>query len=401
MKKMMVQRQTKKSGPQLWRKFSDETAASSPIRRANDSEHDHSCFLDELFVNGVSVSNYCGIGKAKFVRCALATYFASCMPVAQEISFVALLLSLHHHLKSFSHDGERKLQIARSAHLLWVRMWKTIFPNSNNTDHLPMLGGVIGIGAAVVICSRKRVACDLVILSLILRLLSAVLRTLTESYSGDTIYEVSVFGLVVHLLCVDYDYANGWDSSQSNQIEVNYSIWHKKPEKFSQPIPFRGGILALNASLLSTTLLASRLSSDFSAFVLLFFSVLLFGLYPAARHVISKYSLIQRNKRKNSIIGNRSLLIILQCFIMPYIDIIVTACIILTTSWVLCKGGDWRRGINNDFGLQAYFGLLSVFCVISPTLTWYLSQFKKNVAGPWDIAKINLDDNCMPVLKLK
>lgn len=185
---------------------------------------------------------------------------------------------------------------------------------------------------------------------------------------------------MVHLFLVDYDYANGgWDPSPA--IEANYSESEKNP----QPVPFRGGALALNASLLSTTLLASRLSSDISAFLLLLYSVLMFGLYPAARHDLSKISRSRRSMVNQH--DSRGFAKSKSCLV-SHLDIILTGFVVFSTFGVL----SYREAyFADDPGFVIFFGLLVVFCIISPFLTWHLSQFKNVVRGPWDIAKMDLD----------
>lgn len=112
---------------------------------------------------------------------------------------------------------------------------------------------------------RTRV-CDALLLAGILRLLSSVLRTLTASYSSDTVYALAITGMLVHVLACDYRYANG-------HMRKNAA--------------FAGGVMSLNASLFSTTLLASRLSSNATVYVFVSTSVILFAFYPAARHTIA------------------------------------------------------------------------------------------------------------------
>lgn len=108
--------------------------------------------------------------------------------------------------------------------------------------------------------------CDALLLAGILRLLSSVLRTLTASYSSDTVYALAFAGMLVHVLACDYRYANG-------QVRKNAA--------------FAGGVISLNASLFSTTLLASRLSSNATVYVFVSTSVILFAFYPAVRHTIA------------------------------------------------------------------------------------------------------------------
>jgi hypothetical protein len=72
--------------------------------------------------------------------------------------------------------------------------------------------------------------------------------------------------MLVHLLACDYSYANGHSRTKA---------------------AFAGGVMSLNASLFSTTLLASRLSSNATVYLFVSASVILFAFYPAARHIIA------------------------------------------------------------------------------------------------------------------
>ena len=106
-------------------------------------------------------------------------------------------------------------------------------------------------------------ACDALLLAGMLRLVSSVLKTLTASYSSDTVYALAIAGMIVHLLACDYGYARGQTRKKA------------------------AGIVSLNACLFSTTLLASRLTSNATVYVFVSTSVILFAFYPSARHTIA------------------------------------------------------------------------------------------------------------------
>ena len=121
---------------------------------------------------------------------------------------------------------------------------------------------------------------DAFLLAGLLRLISSVLRTLTASYSSDTVHALAIGGMFIHLLACDFNYANGRGREKTSSSS------------------FQGGTVSLNAALLSTTLLASRLSSNSTVYVFVTLSVVLFCFYPAARHAIS-----QRAGSKSSSVG--------------------------------------------------------------------------------------------------
>ena len=114
---------------------------------------------------------------------------------------------------------------------------------------------------------------DFLLLAVLLRFLASVLRTLTASYSSDTVQSLAWAGMVLHVAACDYNYANGIGSDIILQQQ--------------QRPPFSGGTVALNAALFSTTLLNSRLSSNSGAYLFSSLAVVLFAFYSSTRHAIS------------------------------------------------------------------------------------------------------------------
>jgi len=189
---------------------------------------------------------------------------------------------------------------------------------------------------------------DAILLAGILRLLSAVLKTLTASYSSDTVHALAAAGMVVHLLFCDYSYANG--ISVSNHTTQGIDCGRK---------PFMGGTFSLNAALFSTTLLASRLSSNSIVYVFVSSSVLLFAFYPAARHAISNQTYA------------------------PYISFSISTVLSLTL-WVLLR--DMREKIFVT-------GITLTICVLAPVWKHHIQSKKVIISGPWDIVQIISVDN--------
>ena len=124
---------------------------------------------------------------------------------------------------------------------------------------------------------------DSAFLALFLRFLAGVLQTLTASYSSDTVHALAIAGLLLHLLACDFDYANGY--TESSAVDTK-----------GRP-PFKGGTLSLTAAFFSTILLASRLEENVSVYIFVTYSVILFGLYPAARH---RVAIATKSKRRAS-----------------------------------------------------------------------------------------------------
>ena len=133
----------------------------------------------------------------------------------------------------------------------------------------------------------------------LVRMATPMLRTLTDSYSTDTIYALATALAVVHV--VTHDYGNldelGTVPLGSGNIIREEGIeeeedWQGKKEKekgkeeeeeeLSRPVPL-SGILSSNAAMFGCVLLASRLPSDDQVFGLLLLAVELFALLPLAR----------------------------------------------------------------------------------------------------------------------
>lgn len=115
---------------------------------------------------------------------------------------------------------------------------------------------------------------DGLFMAIALRYLAGVLKTLTASYSTDTVHALALFGFLIHLLACDYSYANGGGSGAS------FVDTAKRPA-------FEGGTLSLTAAFFATALLASRLNSNMTVYIFVSSSVVLFALYPAARHQVA------------------------------------------------------------------------------------------------------------------
>ena len=135
---------------------------------------------------------------------------------------------------------------------------------------------------------------DFLLMAILLRFLSAVLKTLTASYSSDTVYVLSTISLFLHLVTCNYDYANGYDDDDDDDNNVeddendDDTIIASNIRKKNQERPtFKGGMISLTSAFFATTLLASRLESNAAVYIFICSSVVLFALYPAARHLVA------------------------------------------------------------------------------------------------------------------
>jgi len=120
---------------------------------------------------------------------------------------------------------------------------------------------------------------DALLIAGIIRFVSSVLRTLTASYSSDTVTALAITGMITHVITVDYDYANGvclkGNGEEKKLIEHGRSL-------------FLGGTISINCVFFSTALLASRLPSDSVSYAFFMWTSIMFAYYPEARHVIAQ-----------------------------------------------------------------------------------------------------------------
>jgi len=123
---------------------------------------------------------------------------------------------------------------------------------------------------------------DAILIAGILRFLSSVLRTLTASYSSDTVTALAVGGMILHVISADYNYANGIsEKAELKQMKGSYSYAEKL-----RPM-FLGGTVSINCVFFSAALLASRLPSDTVSYLFFMWTVILFAYYPEARYLVA------------------------------------------------------------------------------------------------------------------
>lgn len=167
----------------------------------------------------------------------------------------------------------------------------------------------------------KTVACILVFGFI----LSPMLHTLTKSISTDTIYTITFFVFLLHIMCYDY----------------------------GMPAALVSRAISLNAAIFGTICLASRLEASLDAFVLLIVSFTLFAVYP---HVI-------RLLESNACLSAR---------LAPVIIFVLAACAgLFAISPIL-------------FSINL---MVIIFCsLIYPFIFCYAQKYKNNIHGPWDEA---------------
>lgn len=258
--------------------------------------------------------------------------------VGQEIALTSLLVSFHRwNLDNGDGDGDERLVLL----LLFVALLLVALRTSDSREY----------SAAN---RRKRSVqrfADGLLLAGILRVLSSVLRTLTASYSSDTVSALAHGGLLAHVALCDYDHANG-DDDHAND--------HDDDDDDGGRPAFRGGTVSLNAALFSTTLLASRLSSDLHAFSFVSCSVVVFAFWPAARHVVAK-----RSSRRSA-----------HALFSVHTAVTLLVCAAATVA------------LRDAVARRLFWVVLSSTCCLAPCLKWRSQRRKTILAGPWDIAHV-------------
>ena len=237
---------------------------------------------------------------------------------------------------------------------------------------------------------QQRVS-DAILFALLLRMLASVLRTLTASFSSDTVEYLTVAGMMIHWWTCDYAYANAatssimenattrskpvaasetattttkstnyikrqpqsQDQTQSHKDDSNVytnTIMHHQKQRPT----FQGGTVSLNAAFFFTTLLASRLSSNATVYVFVSSAIILFAFFPAARHAISHHPH--------------------KVWIHSFVTIIIS----WSTFYLLISVQErW-----------VYSVMLGMICGVAPLWRFWLQRYKRRISGPWDVVSV-------------
>mmetsp|Transcript_10921 Transcript_10921/g.13801 ORF Transcript_10921/g.13801 Transcript_10921/m.13801 type:complete len:405 (+) Transcript_10921:209-1423(+) len=213
-------------------------------------------------------------------------------------------------------------------------------------------------------------AIDAIMIAGMLRFLSSMLRTLTASYSADTVIALAIGGMMLHVLSCDYTFANGGlhvamqDKTNSDSTAVIDSHNNGKNSscvdityKHGRPL-FMGGTISINCVFFSATLLASRCPSNSSSYTFLMCTVALFAYFPEARHMVA------------FTFGDKAV----YCTFL----ILLGMC---TSTYLLL-----------DEGLETilFVSVLFTITCIAPTWRWLLQSKKEIICGPWDITHIDV-----------
>ena len=168
-----------------------------------------------------------------------------------------------------------------------------------------------------------------VVFTCVLLILAPIFKTMTASYTSDTIQALCILLLFIHNVLTDYNYINGYKT------------------KFEQN-------MAGNAALFSSVLLASRIQSPAYASMLIGFGVQCFTLSPLLRHHLKRQS------------------------VEGHVALTFTLCGIA----IGCL-------INFSPILAALFvtAVVSMVFVIPWAFVWMQRRYKFQINGPWDEAK--------------
>mmetsp|Transcript_23627 Transcript_23627/g.69134 ORF Transcript_23627/g.69134 Transcript_23627/m.69134 type:complete len:244 (-) Transcript_23627:28-759(-) len=196
----------------------------------------------------------------------------------------------------------------------------------------------------------------LAVFVLISLIAAPLMRTLTASYSGDTIYALATAAGAVNVLAFDYASLNRTlrqrDASELPSVRRGVA----------------GGVLSLNAAAVACVLLASRLSRDLSVFVLMVVAVGVFAFCPSLTLVLA-----------NPVPGQGTPL--LRRSLLP---VFLVACI---------AGAAVALHLSLDptqaaLALALHAAIVTSVGVLGPFYFWSLHTAKHHMPGPWDIAHV-------------
>jgi phosphatidylinositol glycan class C protein len=183
-------------------------------------------------------------------------------------------------------------------------------------------------------------------------ILSPLLRTLTRSWSEDTILAIAVSMFIVHLIFHDYTFVS--------KTKTSLEYWHQlrgDVDRITRSWKKVDHSVALNAIIFSAIVLASRLHSFESVFGFVFFSMTAFAFLPFVLKLIN--------------LENPDIFLVTVC----------PGAVILTSLFMYLITGVL---------LTVVFTALLVFVVfVCPYVLVKSFSLKKTIKGPWDIAHVN------------
>lgn len=206
--------------------------------------------------------------------------------------------------------------------------------------------GLLGLGFAVLSLTGEMISVKLLLHYLLnisffttgLYILAPVYHTLTRSISSDSIWAVTVLLLLLHLFLHDYS---------GSTVRVPGALQN----------PTLTSCISLNASIVASVFIASRLPSRLHVFAIMLFSLQVFLFAPLVTYCIKKYS---------------------SC-----LHLCLSFCLMTVTLGFVYS---LHRLL---FG--TLLGLLVFVNVVCPYWLIRIQEYKFEINGPWDEAKLCFD----------
>lgn len=295
-----------------WRKI-----AYGGMQAGYEDNYTDESFLEDMVMN------------ANVVRRDTATVMWDSIAVAQYICIVALVVSVWTY--SLKAELDERLLLMMDAVLM-------------------------GLGFLVLLLTASRISLSLLYHYALnvaffvggLYVLAPIYQTLTRSISSDSIWALIVFLLVIHLFLHDYFGSTIKFPASSSDLNRNLPV-----ENHSTLI----NNVSLNASIVASVLIASRLPSHLLVFALMLFSLELFLFSPLISHCLKRYSF------KLYVCFSFMLLVVSLGLIFPLHRLV--------------------------FFLYAV--LLVFIMIVCPYWLIKAQQYKFEIKGPWDEAKLCFD----------
>jgi len=166
--------------------------------------------------------------------------------------------------------------------------------------------------------------------------LSPVLRTLTQTFSDDTVFALTTMCLLAHAAIYDYTEVQRNTDRMDNRVS---------------------GSVALNAAMSASVLLASRLKTNQEVFAFIFFGIEIFALSPICRRHIRHAS--ER----------------------VYVYVVTPLLFIITCSLLYCLA---------SIILHVYILCFIFITFISSFWLIRSMKYKNEIRGPWDLPSIRV-----------
>ncbi|XP_010941066.1 phosphatidylinositol N-acetylglucosaminyltransferase subunit C [Elaeis guineensis] len=226
---------------------------------------------------------------------------------------------------------------------VWIHTLGSVI---DETSLLKLDVGLLALGFSVLLLTTSQLSQQLLSRYLLnisffisgLYILAPVYHTLTRSISSDSIYALTVSLLVVHLFLHDYSGSTIRPPGALNN-------------------PTLASNISLNASIVASVLVASRLPSRLHVFAIMFFSLQIFLFAPLITFCIKKYS-FKLHMWFSFALMVMTLSVVFQLHRMLFVLLL---------------------------------GLLVFVSVVCPYWLIRIQEYKFEINGPWDEAKLCFD----------